>query len=75
MALDAVYAAALTEFPPRPGTLTSDIALMNEAAMLSAIREAYPSGPIAGVDQVWFADTSIAGRPEFLDFTPDLRPV
>lgn len=51
---------------------SSDIALMNEAAMLSAIREAYPSGLIAGVDQVWFADTSIVGRPEFLDFTPDL---
>lgn len=33
---------------------------MNEEKMLDAIRRAYPNGPPTGVDQVWYADTSIA---------------
>ena len=52
-----------------------DIALMNEGVMVAAIRAAYPSGLIAGVDQVWYADTSIPEKPEFIDFTADIRPV
>ena len=54
---------------------SSDVALLNGAVMLNAIRRAYPSGLIAGVDQVWFADTSIPGRPQFIDVSPELRPV
>jgi hypothetical protein len=50
-----------------------DIALMNEAKLLDAIRKAYPAGPPPGVDQIWYADTSIPSEMEFSDFTPDLR--
>ena len=46
-----------------------DIALMNEDKMLDALREAYPDGLPQGVDKIWFADTSILGRPQFRDFT------
>ena len=49
-----------------------DIALMNEAKMLDALREAYPDGLPQGVDQVWFADTSISDKPQFHDFTPNM---
>lgn len=49
-----------------------DIALMNEPTMLSAIREAYPHGLPAGVDKLWFADTSIPENPRFRDFTPGI---
>jgi hypothetical protein len=63
----------------RPGATTvllvenDDIALMNEWKMLAAIREAYPSGPPPGVDQIWYADTSIPNEIEFREFTPELR--
>jgi len=50
-----------------------DIALMNEGRMLDAIQKAYPNGPPQGVDQVWYADTSIPSKIEFRDFTPDLK--
>lgn len=50
-----------------------DIALMNEVVMLGGIRSAFPNGPPQGADQVWFADTSIAGALEFRDFTRELR--
>jgi hypothetical protein len=62
-----------------PGVVTvllvesSDIAMMNDAVMLDGIRAAFPAGPPHGVDQVWFADTSIEGALEFRDFTPELR--
>ena len=46
-----------------------DIALMNECKMLEAIREAYPNGLPEGVDELWFADTSVPGEPQFRDFT------
>ena len=49
-----------------------DIALMNEWKMLEAIQQAYPSGPPAGVDQVWYADTSIPSDFAFRDFTSQL---
>lgn len=63
----------------RPGVTTillvenDDIALMNEGQMLDAIRTVFPVGPPPGVDQVWYADTSIENAPEFRDFTPGLR--
>jgi hypothetical protein len=49
-----------------------DIALMNEWKMLEAIRTAFPSGPPHGVDQVWYADTSIASALEFRELTREL---
>jgi hypothetical protein len=48
-----------------------DIALMNERKLLDAIQEAYPGGPPAGVDQIWYVDTSIPSEVEFRDFTSD----
>ena len=49
-----------------------DIALMNEAKMLDALREAYPDGLPQGVDEIWFADTSISDKPQFRDFTTNM---
>ena len=49
-----------------------DIALMNETKMLKAIREAYPVGLPSGVDQVWYADTSIPSEIKFYNFTAEL---
>ena len=46
----------------------NDIALMNDLKLLDAIREAYPDGPPKGVDEIWFADTSISDKPAFRDF-------
>ncbi|MYB20099.1 MAG: hypothetical protein F4Y16_14115 [Holophagales bacterium] len=46
-----------------------DIALMNEGKMLEGIQEAYPEGCPPGVDEIWFADTSIPDNPQFYDFT------
>jgi hypothetical protein len=62
-----------------PGAITAllvesdDIALMNDLTMLEAIRTAYPSGPPPGVDQIWYADTSIPSAPEFREFTWAIR--
>lgn len=62
----------------KPGVTTillienDDIALMNEWKMLQAIQRAFPSGAPPGVDQVWYADTSIQSALEFRDFTPQL---
>jgi len=50
-----------------------DIALMNQWKMLEAIQTAFPMGPPPGVDEVWYADTSIQSALEFRDFTPELR--
>jgi len=48
---------------------SSDIALMSEGMMLDAIRQACPGGLPTGVDQLWYADTSIPDEIEFRDFT------
>lgn len=62
----------------KPGVTTillvenDDIALMNEWKMLEAIQMAFPMGLPPGVDQVWYADTSIESALEFRDFTPEL---
>jgi hypothetical protein len=50
-----------------------DIALMDELTMLDAMRKAFPGGPPAGIDEIWYADTSIPSEIEFCDFTSDLR--
>lgn len=63
----------------KPGVTTillveiADIALMNEWKMLEAIQTAFPNGPPPGVDQIWYADTSIQSALELRDFTPELR--
>jgi hypothetical protein len=50
-----------------------DIALMNKGKLAQAIREAYPAGLPAGVDQVWYADTAIPRELEFCDLTHYVR--
>ncbi|MFZ5863657.1 MAG: hypothetical protein ACOYXR_12535 [Nitrospirota bacterium] len=59
-----------------PGVITvllvENDALMSEWKMIEAIRAAFPSGPPAGVDRVWGADTSIPSAIEFRDFTPEI---
>lgn len=54
---------------------SDDIALMNEGKMIGAIRTAFPAGHPAGVDQVWYVDTSITGALEFRDFTAEIRKI
>ena len=49
-----------------------DIALMNEMKLLEAIREAYPDGLPHGVDEMWFADTSISHKLLFCDWTAEI---
>lgn len=48
-----------------------DIALMCEQDMLLAIHESYSGNLPHGVDQVWFADTSIRNHWQFVAFKPD----
>lgn len=61
-----------------PGVITvllvesDDIALMNEWKMIDAIRTAFPTNLPAGIDQVWYADTSIPSALEFRDFTEEI---
>ena len=50
-----------------------DIALMSEARLMEAIQKAYPNGLPQGVDEVWYADTSIQNEIEFTNLTPHLR--
>lgn len=49
-----------------------DIALMNTWKLFNAIRNAYHEGLPSGVDEIWYADTSIHDRINFKDFTSDL---
>lgn len=46
-----------------------DIALMNKVKMLEGVQEAYPDKCPQGVDEIWYADTSIPDKPQFYDFT------
>jgi hypothetical protein len=52
---------------------SNDIALMSEVKMTEAVREAYPDGRPAGVDQLWYANTTGQAWPEaefeFLDLS------
>jgi hypothetical protein len=48
---------------------SEDIALMDENTMLEAIRNAFSGIIPAGVDQVWFVDTSIPAELLFFDMT------
>ena len=47
----------------------SDIALMDNRMLRNVTREAYPDGLPQGVDQTWFADTSVPEVAQFHDFT------
>ena len=52
---------------------SNDIALMSDEKMLEAIKTGFFSGPPPGVDQVWYANTSIESSLEFCDFTQQLK--
>lgn len=52
---------------------SEDIALMNESKMLEAIWTASSGSLPAGVDQVWFADTSIPSELLFHDLTREIQ--
>lgn len=55
---------------------SEDIALMNHVLMLEAIQSSYSAGLPTGVDQLWYADTSLPSNIHFVEFTADLkRPV
>jgi len=46
-----------------------DIALMNRSIMRNALKQAYPTGLPSGIDQIWYADTSIQEKIDFTDMT------
>lgn len=48
---------------------SGDIALMDDSIMLDRLRQAYNNGLPHGVDQIWFADTSIREEILFTDMT------
>ena len=48
---------------------SDDIALMDDSIMWDSLRQAYPNGLPEGVDQVWYADTSIPKEVLFTDMT------
>lgn len=50
-----------------------DVALMNECVMLRAIGYAYPEGLTNSIDELWYADSSLASDIAFEEFTPRLR--
>jgi hypothetical protein len=48
---------------------SDDIALMNESIMFDAVNNAFGDGLPAGVDQIWYAETSIPSDISFSHFT------
>lgn len=48
---------------------SDDIALMDDSIMWDGLKQAYPTGLPGGVDQIWFADTSIREEVVFTDMT------
>lgn len=62
----------------RPGITTillvenNDIALMSASKMIEAIHQAYPHEFPLGIDEIWYADTSIPSEIEFRNFTAEL---
>ena len=52
----------------------SDIALMSDYKLLNAIQQAYPDGLPDGIDEIWYADTSIGDESRFVNFTHKLPP-
>jgi len=48
---------------------SDDLALMNDDLMWDGLRSAYPEGLSQGLDQIWFADTSIPEEVLFAEMT------
>lgn len=48
---------------------SDDMALMNEGLMVEGIKSSYPDNLPTGIDQIWFADTSIPEEIVFTDLT------
>ena len=48
---------------------SDDIALMDDGIMWDGLGSAYPKGLPEGLDQIWFADTSIPEEVLFTDMT------
>jgi hypothetical protein len=46
---------------------SGDTALMNVQKLVDAVRSNFPSGLPDGVDELWYADTSIPSALEFWD--------
>jgi hypothetical protein len=70
-------AAKLARYRPEKTMIllveSSDIALMNQPKLLRAIESAYCNALPPGVDQLWYADTSVpSAEPVFVNFTADL---
>ncbi len=65
-------AKKLEKYSPEKTTLllaeSDDFVLMNESMMLDTIRKAYPAVPPPGVDQIWYADTSLPSEIKFRRF-------
>ena len=51
---------------------SDDIALMDDSRIWDGLRQAYPDGLPCGIDQVWFADTSIRDEILFTQMTVGL---
>ncbi len=50
---------------------SSDIALMNDSIMVEALTRVFPTGLPAGLDQIWYADTTLR-EVQFSKLTPRL---
>ena len=46
---------------------------MNEFRMREAIQQAYPEALPEGVDEIWYADTSIPPEIEFYNLTKEIK--
>lgn len=69
-------AKKLSKYPAMTKILlveSEDMALMNHADMQVAICQAFPDGLPLGVDEIWYADTSIPDDIEFFDFTAGIK--
>lgn len=51
----------------------SDLALMNDSVLSAALSAVFAQGEIPGIDQLWFADTSIPAELRFEDFSGCMR--
>lgn len=52
---------------------SGDMGSMSDELMLEAIQSAYPNGLPIGVDEIWYADTSIPSEIIFRNFTRDIQ--
>ena len=54
---------------------SDDIALMDESIMLDGIRRAFSQKLPDGVDEIWYADTSIPEDIQFHDLSNSIRAI